>query len=90
MLPDDARLISLSDHHIEPPDLYSTGLPASMAARAPRLIDIADGQAQAWRYGDQVMPLSGVEISGPLDEIIARPISSKIFFAGSVSNQKLQ
>jgi predicted TIM-barrel fold metal-dependent hydrolase len=74
MLPADARLISLSDHHIEPPDLYSTGLPASMAARAPRLIDIADGQAQAWRYGDQLMPLSGVEISGPLDEIITRPV----------------
>ena len=51
-------LISVDDHVIEPPDMFDGRIPASMADRAPVLID-HEG-APAWRLEDKILPNFGL------------------------------
>jgi predicted TIM-barrel fold metal-dependent hydrolase len=59
-------IISVDDHLIEPPDLFEGRIPASMAERAPQLIE-RDNGAQAWRYEDNLYPNIG------LNAVVGRP-----------------
>ena len=70
----DYTIISVDDHLIEPPDLFDGRLPASLAERAPRLVEFDDGR-QAWAYEDNLFPNIGLNaVAGrPQDEWSMEP-----------------
>jgi predicted TIM-barrel fold metal-dependent hydrolase len=49
MLPEDAVLISVDDHIIEHPTLWSDRLPAAMREEGPRVVELDNGDQQ-WRF----------------------------------------
>ncbi|WP_157117562.1 amidohydrolase family protein [Nocardia vaccinii] len=51
----DMILISVDDHIIEPPDMFTNHLPEKYAADAPRLIHTDDG-ADVWKFHEVVVP----------------------------------
>lgn len=57
MLPSDTRLISVDDHIIEPPDLWTSRLPDRYATVAPRVVELDNGR-QAWAYEDEIVELT--------------------------------
>jgi predicted TIM-barrel fold metal-dependent hydrolase len=56
MLPGDLRLISVDDHLVEPPHLWTERLPARYRDVGPRVEQLPDGR-EAWRYEDIVYPI---------------------------------
>jgi hypothetical protein len=44
-------VISVDDHLIEPADLFDGRMPAHLADRAPRVVEL-DGGNQAWAFED--------------------------------------
>jgi predicted TIM-barrel fold metal-dependent hydrolase len=59
-------IISVDDHLIEPPDLFKGRMPASLADRAPHIVELENGQ-QAWEYEDRLYPNVG------LNAVVGRP-----------------
>jgi predicted TIM-barrel fold metal-dependent hydrolase len=59
-------VISVDDHLIEPADLFDGRMPAKLADRAPRVIEL-DGGNQAWAFEDSRYPNIG------LNAVIGRP-----------------
>src|SRR6195952_5279761 len=53
MLPDDAKIISVDDHVIEHPTVWTDRLPAKYAERAPRIERGPDGN-DFWIYEGEV------------------------------------
>jgi predicted TIM-barrel fold metal-dependent hydrolase len=60
-LPADAKLISVDDHIIEPPNLWSDRLPAKYRDVGPHVIEIEDGR-QAWVYEDEIVQLNAANV----------------------------
>jgi predicted TIM-barrel fold metal-dependent hydrolase len=52
-------IISVDDHLIEPPDLFDGRMPSSLAASAPRVVEL-DGGKQAWEYEGRLYPNVGL------------------------------
>jgi len=52
---DDMILISVDDHIVEPPDMFTNHLPAKYLADAPRLVHNPDG-SDTWQFRDVVIP----------------------------------
>jgi predicted TIM-barrel fold metal-dependent hydrolase len=50
-------LVSVNDHLLEPPHLFSEHMSASWRDLVPRVIDLPDGTGQAWRFEDRVYPV---------------------------------
>jgi predicted TIM-barrel fold metal-dependent hydrolase len=75
LLPDPAPrpirvpVISVDDHVIEPSDLFDGRVPAALADRAPRIVEL-DGGAQAWLYEGNTYPNVG------LNAVVGRPKES--------------
>jgi predicted TIM-barrel fold metal-dependent hydrolase len=59
-------IISVDDHLIEPADLFERRMPAALADRAPRIVELDNGQ-QAWTYEDRLYPNVG------LNAVVGRP-----------------
>ena len=59
-------IISVDDHLIEPPDLFEGRIPATLADRAPRIVEFEDGR-QAWDYEGNLYPNVG------LNAVVGRP-----------------
>jgi predicted TIM-barrel fold metal-dependent hydrolase len=59
-------VISVDDHVIEPPDMFEGRLPATLADRAPRIVESASG-SQAWEYEGNTYPNIG------LNAVVGRP-----------------
>ena len=59
-------VISVDDHLIEPPDLFDGRLPAPLAPRAPRVVEL-DGGREAWEYEGNLYPNVG------LNAVVGRP-----------------
>jgi len=55
MTKDDMILISVDDHIVEPPDMFSNHLPRKYADDAPRLVHNPDG-SDSWQFRDVVIP----------------------------------
>ncbi len=72
LLPDPAPraifvpVISVDDHLIEPPDLFDGRMPAGLADRAPRVVELESGQ-EAWTYEGRLYPNVG------LNAVVGRP-----------------
>jgi len=60
-------VISADDHIVEPPDTFEGRLPASLADRAPRVVETDEG-GQAWVYDGQVLPNIG------FNAVVGRPV----------------
>jgi predicted TIM-barrel fold metal-dependent hydrolase len=56
MLPPDLKLISVDDHVVEPPHLWTERLPRKYRDVGPRVVEGADGR-EAWHYEDIVAPV---------------------------------
>ncbi|MDH3704785.1 MAG: amidohydrolase [Acidimicrobiia bacterium] len=67
-------VISVDDHIVEPPHTFEDRLPAALAARAPRVVEMADG-TQTWVYEDQALPNVGFNavVGRPVDEYSFEP-----------------
>ena len=61
-------IISVDDHLIEPADLFDGRMPADLADRAPRVVEL-EGAKQAWVFDDALYPNIG------LNAVIGRPKS---------------
>jgi predicted TIM-barrel fold metal-dependent hydrolase len=59
-------IISVDDHLIEPPDLFEGRMPAHLAGRAPKIVELENGQ-QAWEYEGRLYPNVG------LNAVVGRP-----------------
>jgi predicted TIM-barrel fold metal-dependent hydrolase len=57
MLPDDADLISVDDHVIEPPNVWVDRLPQNLREAGPHIVTNADG-AQIWEWEGRHYPVS--------------------------------
>ncbi len=60
------RIVSVDDHLIEPPDLFEGRLPAALADRAPKVVELPNGR-QVWNYEGATYPNIG------LNAVIGRP-----------------
>src|SRR4030081_22834 len=65
-------VISVDDHIVEPPDAFEGRLSAAFAARAPRVVERADGSA-AWGFEGQEMPNVG------FNAVVGRPVTEYSF-----------
>jgi predicted TIM-barrel fold metal-dependent hydrolase len=67
-------IISVDDHLIEPRDLFDGRMPAQLADRAPKVVDL-DAQREAWIYEDQLYANVGLNavIGRPKDEWSMEP-----------------
>ena len=48
-------MISCDDHVVEPPHTFEGRVPAALADRAPRVVEVDDGR-EAWLYDGQLLP----------------------------------
>jgi predicted TIM-barrel fold metal-dependent hydrolase len=69
-----AAIISVDDHLIEPPDLFEGRMPATLADRAPRVVEFPNGR-QAWEYEGQLYANVGLNavVGRPKDEWSMEP-----------------
>jgi predicted TIM-barrel fold metal-dependent hydrolase len=77
-LPEPARrhrhytLMSVDDHLVEPPDLFDGRLPAALAERAPKVVELDDG-AQHWEFEGKRFPNIG------FNAVVGRPVIEASF-----------
>ena len=57
MLPNDAKLISVDDHIIEPPDTWVSRLPAKYQSVGPRIESRQSDGRDVWRFENQEVPV---------------------------------
>lgn len=57
MLPSDAELISVDDHLIEPPTLWTDRLPAKFQDAAPRVVE-NDAGGHSWAFAGKLTPMT--------------------------------
>ncbi len=65
-------LVSVDDHVVEPPHAFDGRLPAALAERAPRVVEMDDGR-EAWVFEDQVLPNVG------FNAVVGRPVTEYSF-----------
>jgi hypothetical protein len=53
------ELISVDDHIIEPPDVWTERLPSRFADQAPRVVEL-DGGTEAWVINGRPEPTMGL------------------------------
>jgi predicted TIM-barrel fold metal-dependent hydrolase len=73
MLTDSVWPVSVNDHIIETPDAWTSRVAAKYRAAAPHLVE-QDGGAQAWRFGDEMVPLGFILASPLVRADAARPV----------------
>ena len=56
MLPASTQLISVDDHIIEHPRLWSDRLPRHLLESGPRVVELGDGR-QVWAYEDELVKI---------------------------------
>jgi predicted TIM-barrel fold metal-dependent hydrolase len=70
-LPDDEWMISVDDHVIEPPNVWTDRLPSKYRDVGPRWV--RDDQGEAWRFEDVRQPIGGAVTSGAIWPPEGRP-----------------
>src|ERR1700761_507107 len=61
-------VISADDHIVEPPDTFEGRVPASLADRAPRIVEKDDG-TETLNYGGKELPNRG------FNAVVGRPVT---------------
>src|SRR3546814_18366300 len=59
MLPDDVQVISVDDHVIEHPKVWTDRLPAKHQEAGPKIVEL-DGGAQVWSFEGKSIPTIGL------------------------------
>jgi predicted TIM-barrel fold metal-dependent hydrolase len=59
VLRDDVQVVSVDDHVIEHPTVWSDRLPARFREVGPTVVEL-DGGMQAWRFEDRILPTIGL------------------------------
>ncbi|HKY13611.1 MAG TPA: amidohydrolase family protein [Microthrixaceae bacterium] len=59
MLCDDVQVVSVDDHVIEHPTVWSDRLPARFQEAGPTIVEL-DGGTQGWRFEGRIMPTIGL------------------------------
>jgi predicted TIM-barrel fold metal-dependent hydrolase len=59
VLPDDVQVVSVDDHVIEHPRVWTDRLAAKFQELGPKIVEL-DGGAQAWSFEGKVMPTIGL------------------------------
>jgi predicted TIM-barrel fold metal-dependent hydrolase len=59
MLAEDVQLISVDDHVIEPPTVWTDRLPHKYLEAGPRVVEL-EGGSQAWAFAGRVVPSIGL------------------------------
>lgn len=59
MLRDDVQVVSVDDHVIEHPTVWSDRLPARFQEAGPKIVEL-DGGMQAWQFEGRIMPTIGL------------------------------
>jgi len=59
VLPDDVQVVSVDDHVVEHPRVWSDRLPARFAEAGPRISEL-DGGAQVWTFEGGILPNIGL------------------------------
>ena len=59
MLPEDVQLVSVDDHVVEHPTVWSDRLPARYLENGPRIEEMPNG-TQVWMFEDQMIPNIGL------------------------------
>src|SRR3546814_19913318 len=59
MLPDDVQVISVDDHVIEHPKVWTDRLPAKHQEAGPKIVEL-DGGAQVWSFEGKSTPTIGL------------------------------
>jgi predicted TIM-barrel fold metal-dependent hydrolase len=59
MLPDDVQVISVDDHVIEHPKVWTDRLPAKLQEAGPQIVEL-EGGAQVWRFEGRNNPTIGL------------------------------
>ncbi len=62
MLADSADLVSVNDHLIEPPDLWTSRLPGGLAGDAPRVVDVPGEGEDGWLFGGELLRFSQLSV----------------------------
>jgi predicted TIM-barrel fold metal-dependent hydrolase len=57
VLTDDMQLISVDDHVVEPPNVWTDRLPAKYREAGPHIVE-REGRVQGWLYEDEFTPLA--------------------------------
>src|ERR1700722_2834365 len=66
MLEATQKLISVDDHIVEHPNVWTDRLPSAQHVACPHVIELDNGR-QAWQYEDQILPI-GSSICRPKPE----------------------
>src|SRR5262245_24879043 len=66
-------IISVDDHLVETPAIFERRVPATLRARAPRVVESSDG-AQQWVYDDAVLASAGIG----LNAFAGRPVRERV------------
>lgn len=59
MLPDDVQVVSVDDHVVEHPTVWSDRLPKKYLEKGPRIAEMPNG-TQVWMFEDQMIPNIGL------------------------------
>jgi predicted TIM-barrel fold metal-dependent hydrolase len=59
MLPEDVQVVSVDDHVVEHPKVWSDRLPARFQEAGPRIVEL-EGNVQVWMFEDQMIPNIGL------------------------------
>src|SRR3984957_3799639 len=83
VLLEDLVLVSVDDHVVEPPDMFSGRLPARYADEAPRVLTRDDG-TEVWRFGQMDATNIGLNavVGRPVEEYGIEPTSFAEIRAG--------
>ena len=74
MLSDDAELVSVNDHLVEPADLWTSRVPRQVRDQAPSVVEVAGGAEDGWRFGSDLLPFSLLSVPARkegLDVVVA-------------------
>lgn len=76
MANDDWGIVSVDDHVIEPPDTWTSRVPAKFRDRAPKIVQLEPGKGFAWDFDGDVRWFSGLQCSvgrAPGQEMVRVP-----------------
>jgi predicted TIM-barrel fold metal-dependent hydrolase len=84
MLPSDVNVVSVDDHIIEPPHVWSSRLPQKYKERGPRFVEINASGDEGWVWEDRVYPFAQLGTKAtrtgetPTDDIYVKRLTGLI------------
>ena len=74
---EDMIMVSVDDHVVEPPHLFTTHAPAKYRDKMPQF-KVRDNGTNAWEFEGLELSNIALKLSGPIASIVDRPIAESI------------